>query len=343
MGKAPKTPAPPVPDLERDILSYVSGVSKALPTTIGFEQQYRPQFQGLNLGDISSFLQGTGGQMGAIGLQGLATQQSGEQIGAARATELAQMQGQAGGVRGLLGLLSPESATQIGNAQQEAQRAYQSARGLTAEENRMATQMARESFAQRGMLNSNASVAGEALSREGVMAAKRNEAAARGATAFDMGQEFYARPGLQLLNGLPQSYQAGQQQVGIGLGSIGAGTPQLFNMDAALGVGAADRQNQFNAASANAQAKAAQNNANTQAAAAVAAAALMAFSDRRLKKDIHKIGKTPGGHNKYLFKYKNDPAEIHRIGVMAQEVEKKQPSAVKTIGGFKAVDYSKIK
>lgn len=274
MGKSKAPPAPPKPDLYGDIMGYTSGVSNALPTVLGAEQAYRPQFQGLNLSDISTFLQGTGGQMGTIGLQGLATQASAEQIGQARTTDLAQMQGQVGGIRNLLGSLSPEGAQQLGNAQQEAARAYESSRGLTAEENRMATQAARESFGARGMLNSNASVAGEALSREGVMAAKRNEAAMRGTTAFDMGQAFYTGPGMQLLGGVPASYQAGQQQVGLGLNAIGAGTPQLFNMDAALGIGSADRQNQFNAQVAQSQAKAANNAAMWQTGGAVAAAGI---------------------------------------------------------------------
>jgi hypothetical protein len=36
----------------------------------------------------------------------------------------------------------------------------------------------------------------------------------------------------------------------IGLGAIGAGAPQLFDFNAAMGVGATDRQNQFQAAMA---------------------------------------------------------------------------------------------
>lgn len=274
MGGSPEAPEAPKADYNKDILKYTQGVAGALPTVLNFEQQYRPQFQGLNLGDISTFLQGGNGQQGSIGLQGLATQQSLGQLGDARAAEIAQMQGQAGAARGLMGSISPEAAAQVANAQSEAQRAYASSRNLTAEENRMATQSARESFAARGMLNSNASVAGEALSREGVMAAKRNEASMRGAQAFDMGQAFYTGPGMQLLGSMPLSYQAGQQQLGIGLDSIGAGTPQLFNMDAALGAGAADRQNEFNSRVAGANAEAANSAAKWQAGGAVAGAAV---------------------------------------------------------------------
>lgn len=67
---------------------------------------------------------------------------------------------------------------------------------------------------------------------------------------------------------------------------------------------------------------------------------LMMFSDVRLKDDVHPIGKLHDGTNVYEFKYKGDPRP--RMGVMAQEVEKTNPSAVTEIAGYKAVDYGKV-
>ena len=64
-------------------------------------------------------------------------------------------------------------------------------------------------------------------------------------------------------------------------------------------------------------------------------------SDRRLKEDIQKIGKADDGLPIYKFRYKNDPEGLPRIGFMADEVEKKNPDAVKEMGGVKAVDYDK--
>jgi Transglycosylase SLT domain/Chaperone of endosialidase len=61
------------------------------------------------------------------------------------------------------------------------------------------------------------------------------------------------------------------------------------------------------------------------------------FSDRRLKKDIKEIGKTHDGQPIYKFKYNND--NTPRIGLMAQDVEKKHPKAVGVTGGYKFVDY----
>lgn len=65
------------------------------------------------------------------------------------------------------------------------------------------------------------------------------------------------------------------------------------------------------------------------------------FSDRRLKHDIKRIGKTDDGLPIYTFKYKGDHEEQTHIGFMAQDVEKVKPEAVGEYGGFKTVDYEK--
>jgi hypothetical protein len=67
---------------------------------------------------------------------------------------------------------------------------------------------------------------------------------------------------------------------------------------------------------------------------------LFSFSDKRLKEDISKVGKTKDGQNIYSYRYKTGgPIQL---GLMAQEVEKKKPEAVAThSSGFKMVDYSK--
>jgi hypothetical protein len=63
------------------------------------------------------------------------------------------------------------------------------------------------------------------------------------------------------------------------------------------------------------------------------------FSDERLKTDIKKIGKTNDGQPIYSYKYKGE--DRTQIGLMAQDVEKKHPSAVGLLGGYKTVDYKK--
>lgn len=63
-------------------------------------------------------------------------------------------------------------------------------------------------------------------------------------------------------------------------------------------------------------------------------------SDRRLKKDIKRVGKLKNGLPLYAFKYKWGGPE--QIGVMADEVEKVLPGAVMEIGGYKHVNYAML-
>lgn len=66
-----------------------------------------------------------------------------------------------------------------------------------------------------------------------------------------------------------------------------------------------------------------------------------ALSDERLKTDKKKVGKTKSGTPIYTYRMKG--SNKRQMGVMAQDVEKKQPSAVrKHSSGFKMVDYSKV-
>lgn len=67
---------------------------------------------------------------------------------------------------------------------------------------------------------------------------------------------------------------------------------------------------------------------------------LFALSDERAKTDKDKIGETEDGMGIYSFKYKGSPKT--EIGLMAQEVKKRKPGAVKTgRDGLMRVDYGK--
>lgn len=67
-----------------------------------------------------------------------------------------------------------------------------------------------------------------------------------------------------------------------------------------------------------------------------------AFSDRRLKTNIKKIGKMSNGLNLYEYSYSWSPNETE-TGVMAQEVAKVKPEALGPIvSGYMTVDYSKL-
>jgi hypothetical protein len=62
-------------------------------------------------------------------------------------------------------------------------------------------------------------------------------------------------------------------------------------------------------------------------------------SDKRLKENIEKVGKTNDNQPIYRFNYKGDPRT--QIGLMAQDVEKSHPEAVGLAGGYKTVNYKK--
>lgn len=67
---------------------------------------------------------------------------------------------------------------------------------------------------------------------------------------------------------------------------------------------------------------------------------LAAFSDRRLKTDIKKIGDTDNDLPLYMFRYTWDSPDVRRIGLMAQDVLEKKPEAVLHTPFGMAVDYA---
>jgi hypothetical protein len=67
------------------------------------------------------------------------------------------------------------------------------------------------------------------------------------------------------------------------------------------------------------------------------------FSDERLKENVEKVGRLPGGPNVYEYEMKGDPTDERQIGVMAQEVERTQPEAVmRDPSGYRKVDYAQV-
>ena len=72
------------------------------------------------------------------------------------------------------------------------------------------------------------------------------------------------------------------------------------------------------------------------------ASGIMAFSDKRLKDDVVKVGVSPKGYNIYEWTYRARPGETWR-GVIAQDVVKQNPMAVGVLpSGFLGVYYDKL-
>ena len=81
-------------------------------------------------------------------------------------------------------------------------------------------------------------------------------------------------------------------------------------------------------------------NNQQQGYAQLGTAALMYFSDRRLKRNIKRIGATDSGIPVYSFEYLWGQ---HAIGVMADEVQAVKPDAVfRHSSGYSVVDYARI-
>lgn len=89
------------------------------------------------------------------------------------------------------------------------------------------------------------------------------------------------------------------------------------------------------------QAGQAANNAMTGGLFGLAGAGIMAYSDRRLKENIVKIGQLANGLAVYAFNYIWDL--VPQVGVMADEVRKVIPHAVRVHpSGYDMVDYSEV-
>ena len=81
-------------------------------------------------------------------------------------------------------------------------------------------------------------------------------------------------------------------------------------------------------------------NRNAMFGAALGFGSNLLLSDERAKENIKKVGETPEGQNLYSYNYVGETKL--EIGLLAQEEEKHNPDAVKTMaGGIKAVDYDK--
>jgi len=103
--------------------------------------------------------------------------------------------------------------------------------------------------------------------------------------------------------------------------------------------GAFNNQSNFQLGKYNADSAQYSNNQNGLLTLGALGTAALMMSDRRLKKDIVFL-ENIDGFNIYSFKYIWDEKE--QIGVMADEVEKILPEAVKTVRGYKMVNYGML-
>lgn len=72
-----------------------------------------------------------------------------------------------------------------------------------------------------------------------------------------------------------------------------------------------------------------------------AAGAGILFSDKRLKENIRTEAVLPSGLPVKSFNMKHDPFKTRQVGMIAQDVEKKDPASVQKVGRYKAVNYGR--
>jgi hypothetical protein len=146
-----------------------------------------------------------------------------------------------------------------------------------------------------------------------------------------------------------QQIAEAMQQRGMGLNEMNAllsgqqvGGPQFGNFNQAGQAQGADlmgaAQSQYGADSQAQSAKNAQQQQTMQAIGSMAA--MFMFSDRRVKRDVKRIGTHPRGFGIYRYRYVGERAP--RVGVMAQEVRRFMPRAVRVNSGVLMVDYKMI-
>lgn len=96
-------------------------------------------------------------------------------------------------------------------------------------------------------------------------------------------------------------------------------------------------KNQYNASMDSYNAQQAQ---TSQAVSAVGTMAAMYFSDRRLKRDIRRIGTHPRGFGLYRYRYIGERGS--RVGVIAQDVRRFAPDLVGSLRGVLMVNYAAL-
>lgn len=141
-----------------------------------------------------------------------------------------------------------------------------------------------------------------------------------------------------------QAIFAGQDYTGGQIGNINALTGGR-DVYALSGMGGSN--NSYDSAYAgkqyNEQMRQQRNSNMMNALGSIASAAALAFSDKRLKENLKKVGTLDNGLKVYVGNYKKETGldTKPQLFLVAQEVEKEKPEAVEKVDGYLAVNYKK--
>lgn len=238
--------------------------------------------------------------------------------------------------------------------QRQAQAELALGRSLSPEQERAAQQSARGAFAARGLGTSAGSAAAEILNRDQFAQQRLDQRRqfALGANQLDLarrGRRITLAEGYGALDpfarGLNPAFQLGSATMGQGSGMVGdtfnrnlqaAGGVETFNRNMQAGMYNSWQNNNAAIQAANITGR-----ANQQAGmmgmlggvAQGAGMAAMAFSDKRMKKDIKQTGKDGVlGLKTYEYRFKGESgAAPKHTGFIAQEVREVMPEAVEEV------------
>ena len=217
---------------------------------ISSEREFRPQYAGLNLQDLSSYLFGVGDQAGVVDLTNRATAESetsrADIASRQRESDISDVEGLGGRATEAFRASDPYTKELIGRQREMTNLLYDRAEGLTPEQKRNSDQQAREAFGARGRLNDNSSVAAEILGREDAMRNNRNEARDAGSQSLAMYQATAADPFQAILGRPAQAMNYGASLGAQSQGLLGSSTPQLFNPDTGINLALQNNANQAN-------------------------------------------------------------------------------------------------
>ena len=234
--------------------------------------------------------------------------------------------------------------------QRQAQEELMLGRSLSPEQERAAQQSARGAFAARGLGTSAGSSAAEILNRDAMSQQRLDQRRqfALGANQLDLarrGRRITLAEGYGALDpfarGLNPAFQLGSATMGQGTNLVGdtfnrsvqtAGGIETFNRNLQGNMYNSWQNNNAAIQGANMQAGATRQAGTMNMIGGIAGGLLggaaLAFSDKRMKKDIKPLGKAGSvlGLTTYEYRYKGDDQK--RVGFMAQDVKKVLPEAV---------------
>ena len=246
-------PAPQPIDPGKSALDFTRAMADPVlqGQILASEQMYRPQYTQLELNDINTFLQGSGGQMGLLDIQDLSSRRAGgigqELTSMQRLADIADVEALGGRATAALRAADPMQQAIVNQLNALAADRYAASGQLSPQEMRGAQQAARLGGLARGRVGDVSTVASEVLNREQALAARRQEALQAAQMAFAANQATAADPFQAILGRPAQAPGMGMASTQFAAGLAGQQLgPNLFDPNAGINLALQNQANQSN-------------------------------------------------------------------------------------------------